>query len=179
MTERTKDTLLRFGKGLAKGLQWLSALAAGIALIAVPVILLLGKDLSSGPGDAGSGSVVGSHPYPVAAILLLMAAGLALMFLFFGRLRSIVASAQTGDPFIPENAARLEAMAWLLLGWEILNVLIGLARLYLANLTSGTENSLNWSLYDLDGLFIVLVLFILARIFRHGAAMREDLEGTV
>ena len=26
---------------------------------------------------------------------------------------------------------------------------------------------------------MVIVLFILARVFKHGAAMREDLEGTV
>ena len=26
---------------------------------------------------------------------------------------------------------------------------------------------------------LVVILFILARVFRHGAAMREDLEGTV
>jgi hypothetical protein len=31
----------------------------------------------------------------------------------------------------------------------------------------------------LFGLVVGLVLFILARVFRHGAAMREDLEGTV
>ena len=29
------------------------------------------------------------------------------------------------------------------------------------------------------GILLVLILFILARVFRHGAAMREDLEGTV
>jgi galactitol-specific phosphotransferase system IIC component len=33
---------------------------------------------------------------------------------------------------------------------------------------------------DLGGsLLLPLVLFILARVFRHGAAMREELEGTV
>ena len=33
----------------------------------------------------------------------------------------------------------------------------------------------------LDGgsILLTLILFILARVFRHGAAMREDLEGTV
>jgi hypothetical protein len=30
-----------------------------------------------------------------------------------------------------------------------------------------------------SGLVLMLVLFILSRIFRHGAAMREELEGTV
>ena len=31
----------------------------------------------------------------------------------------------------------------------------------------------------LSGLFLALVLFILARVFREGTRMREDLEGTV
>ena len=33
--------------------------------------------------------------------------------------------------------------------------------------------------FDFGGLILILTLFILARVFRHGAAMREDLEGTV
>jgi Fe-S cluster assembly ATPase SufC len=32
---------------------------------------------------------------------------------------------------------------------------------------------------DMTGILLVIILFILARVFRHGAAMREDLEGTV
>jgi hypothetical protein len=31
----------------------------------------------------------------------------------------------------------------------------------------------------LAGLFLALVLFILARVFREGTRMREDLEGTI
>lgn len=33
--------------------------------------------------------------------------------------------------------------------------------------------------FSLSSLFLSLTLFILARVFRHGAAMRDDLEGTV
>lgn len=33
--------------------------------------------------------------------------------------------------------------------------------------------------FSLTGIMIVLLLFILARVFRRGAAMREDLDGTV
>ena len=33
--------------------------------------------------------------------------------------------------------------------------------------------------FDGGGILLILILFILARVFRHGAAMREDLEGTV
>jgi hypothetical protein len=32
---------------------------------------------------------------------------------------------------------------------------------------------------DFGGIILVLTLFVLARVFKHGAAMREDLEGTV
>lgn len=85
-----------------------------------------------------------------------------------------------GDPFIPDNARRLEAMAWLLLGVTILAVVVGELRSALANLADPQgAHAIDYSLYDLHSLLIVLILFILARIFRHGAAMREDLEGTV
>ena len=33
--------------------------------------------------------------------------------------------------------------------------------------------------FSTNGLLLALVLFILARVFRTGAKMREDLEGTV
>ena len=33
--------------------------------------------------------------------------------------------------------------------------------------------------FDMTALLLTVILFILARVFRHGAAMREDLEGTV
>ena len=32
---------------------------------------------------------------------------------------------------------------------------------------------------DIEGILLALILFILARVFRHGARMRDDLEGTV
>ena len=32
---------------------------------------------------------------------------------------------------------------------------------------------------DVSGILLVVILFILARVFRHGTTMREELEGTV
>ena len=179
MNERSKDTLLRFGTVLVRILQGLCALAAGLALLFIPLALLLSQDMLPGFGGEDRIAILDASPFGTVAVLAAMAAGLAALFLFFGKLRAIIATAQEGDPFIPANARRLQAMAWLLIAWEALAVLVGLLRLHLANLVSQTEDSLDWSLYDLDGLLIVLILFILARIFRHGAAIREDLEGTV
>ncbi|UVI39709.1 DUF2975 domain-containing protein [Qipengyuania spongiae] len=179
MTEQPKDVLLRFGAVLARLLQWLSALAGGVALLLVPVVLLISQGMLPGLGGENGIDIVEASPLAAVALLAAIAASLATLFLFFGRLRAIIGTVQEGDPFIPENARRLEAMAWLLLGWEVLAVLVGLLRLHLANLVMEIDNSLDWSFADLDGLLVIVILFILARIFRHGAEMREDLEGTV
>ncbi|UUX98999.1 hypothetical protein [Sphingomonas sp. J315] len=40
----------------------------------------------------------------------------------------------------------------------------------------GTHSGVDMSF---DSLVLALVLFILARVFRHGTALRDDLEGTV
>ena len=79
----------------------------------------------------------------------------------------------------PENARRLNAMAWLLLAVQVLAVPVGLLRAGLANLVTDGDNRIDFSIYDLEGLLLVIVLLILARIFRIGTAMRTDLEGTV
>ena len=44
---------------------------------------------------------------------------------------------------------------------------------------TGPAGTIQSNVFSLSGILMVLVLFILARVFRHGAAMREDLEGTV
>lgn len=182
MTETHKDPLLLFGKLLARLLRWASALAGGIVLLLIPIVLLISQDMLPGFSRANGSDIIEASPLSVVAISAMLALILAALFHFFGKLRAIIVSAGEGDPFTPENAKRLNAMAWLFLGVKILAVLVGGLRLYLANLVDKDANggdSLDFSLYDLDAIVIVIVLFILARIFRHGAAMREDLKGTV
>jgi len=55
---------------------------------------------------------------------------------------------------------------------QLINISQTLMSTYLASNGLDTHMSLT-------GLLVGLVLLILARVFRHGAAMREDLEGTV
>jgi hypothetical protein len=178
MTDKSKDALLLFGKMLALFLQGLFALGGAIALSLIPFVLLLNQGFFTGFVDPEK-NILARFPVPGVGVALLMSVSLAALFMFFGKMRAIIGSVGEGDPFIPENAWRLNAMAWLLLVHEVATVLVGLLRIYLANLAEGTEERITVSLYDLDGLLMVLILFILARVFRHGAAMREDLEGTV
>ena len=180
MSERSKDSLLVAGKAIAAVLQALCGLAAILALLAVPFMILVSQDMVGGVLERSEMPIMEAAPFAYPGIALFMAVSFGALFLFFGRMRAIIASVADGDPFIPDNARRLNAMAWLLLTHEIAAVIIGQLRLYGVNsIYPDGESSLALSPYDLDGLLMVLVLFILARVFRHGAAMREDLEGTV
>lgn len=180
MTTERKDSLLLAGKVTALVLQGMCAVAGGVFLLLIPLVILLSQGMLPGLGDANALPDPAKYPLFGTSIALAIIANLAAMFAFFGKMRALIASAREGDPFIPENARRLNAMAWLLLGATILAVLVGELRAALANRVDGHGgHAIDYSPYDLHSLLIVLVLFILARIFRHGAAMREDLEGTV
>lgn len=180
MTDRSKDVLLHLGKVLALILQGLCALAGGVALLAILLVILLSQDMLPGFGDANDLPIIAAYPLAGVGIASSIAVSLAALFLFFGKLRAIISSVGEGDPFVPENARRLNAMAWLLLIHEVVAVLVGELRVYAANLADERGgNTIDYGPYDLDGVLIVIVLFILARVFQAGAAMREDLEGTV
>lgn len=92
------------------------------------------------------------------------------------RLLGIVDSVRAGDPFIGENARRLQTIAWTLLSMQVMHVLVG----FVASRTRSEvqELDIDWS-FSITPWIAVLLLFVLARVFEHGARMRADLEGTV
>jgi Protein of unknown function (DUF2975) len=105
---------------------------------------------------------------------------------FLVLLRRIVLSVGEGDPFIPENAERLSRMGWLVLAGQIAAIPVGALVLWIASLVEDTpaESRIRADLhsdfgFSFSSLLLMLVLFILARVFRRGASMREELEGTV
>jgi len=113
------------------------------------------------------------------ALAALLATGLVLAviaFRFLLHLRRIVDSVGTGDPFVPDNAARLTAMAWLTLAAQVVVIPAIFIGGWLTEILKDADFEFEVSL---SSILLALVLFILARVFRQGAAMREDLEGTV
>ena len=181
MSIHLNDPLLLFGKGLTVFFQGLFALLGIAAIFIIPVILLASQDMlpESLELDLPIIDTSASSVLIIAALLFMIAAA---MIMFFGKLRAIISTVGDGDPFIPENAQRLSTMAWLLLGIQVAGLCVGALRLYLANAVASTADateSLNLGIDDFEGLIMALILFILARVFRHGAAMRDDLEGTV
>ena len=91
-------------------------------------------------------------------------------------LLEIVESVRASDPFVLDNATRLTEIAWWLLAAELLHLVVGVL-VGLAS-TPAQPVHLNWT-FSFTPWIAVLLLFVLARVFVHGARMREDIEGTV
>jgi hypothetical protein len=105
-------------------------------------------------------------------------AALTLVQFIFRALRRVVASASVGDPFIEENAARLVRVAWLLLGLNVIDALIKPTVYLLA--PAAVRTKIHDTVHvSLIGLFAVLLIFVLAQVFRRGSEMRAELAGTI
>ena len=120
----------------------------------------------------GSGSFVrGMRLIAVAGI-----ASVPIGHIILQRLLAIVDTVREGDPFVVENAARLQSIAWSVVVLELLHLVVGA----IAATTASSAQSLDidWS-FSLTRGIAVLMLFVLARVFDQGARMRADLEGTV
>ena len=99
-----------------------------------------------------------------------------LFHVILNRLLSIVDTVRAGDPFIIDNARRLQTIAQILLGIQVLHLVIGFVA---ARARSEVQQlDIDWS-FSITPWIAVLLLFVLARVFEHGARLRADLEGTV
>jgi hypothetical protein len=87
------------------------------------------------------------------------------------RLLAIVDTVRVGDPFVVENARRLQAIAWSVVALELTHILIGV-------IASSAALDLDLD-YSFTPWVAILLTFVLARVFDHGARLRADLEGTV
>lgn len=181
MHDKPNDVLLLAGKVLTYIAQGGLALGALAITIAAPVMMIFHETVSLEFAEK-VGEVSGGTFIAITLGLMAIAFGIiAAAFIFFGKLRAIIASVGEGDPFAPENADRINLMAWLLLGIQVLMIPamgIGLMFAKWADATENADITIDAGL-DLEGILMVIVLFILARVFKHGASMREDLEGTV
>ena len=91
------------------------------------------------------------------------------------RLVALVRDAAAGMAFTTANAVRLRMMGWALLAINIADLVYGWVSI---RASEASGEYYGWSL-SLTGWVAVPLLFVLAHVFREGAAMRQDLEGTV
>lgn len=176
MTDTRHDPLLLAAQGFVYAIIGIMGIAATVLTIAIPFILLnrsmvIREIVESHPEAVGS-SLIG----PIIVLLLVVITLLALAIVFLFNLRRIILSVGEGDPFIPVNARRLARMGWI----TVIMQFAAFPATALAGWVQQSIDDLNVDFeFSLTGLLLALILFILARVFRQGAAMREDLEGTV
>ncbi|OBX19737.1 hypothetical protein A9995_04020 [Erythrobacter sp. QSSC1-22B] len=163
----------------------LLALLIGILIFAMAMVGIgIGAVLSVGrPTLLAEIAAAGAPQYAywvVIALLLLVEGMLFLGLRFLMELRRIVVSVEEGDPFRPANAERLARMGWLALAIWLAGIPVSLIGAWLTPYAvAAGEDVVIQGDFGVESLFLILTLFILARVFRQGAAMRDDLEGTV
>jgi uncharacterized membrane protein YhhN len=97
----------------------------------------------------------------------------------YTRLLAIVETVKAGDPFVAENAARVQTIAWAFIGLESLHIGVHIVLAIVARSLVGMQDHRNDYHFPVTGLMAILLLFVLARVFDQGARMRDELATTV
>lgn len=174
MSRLRADPLLTAARMLLYGLGGLFLFAFVLLIIGVGVMLTIER--------AALLTQIAEIGAPATLFWLLLLAVILIIVMFAALLKFVqlllrmIATVDAGDPFTPENARRLEQLGWLTVAVQtIILALYGMSWVverYKPD--AGIEGD-----YSLSGWLLVLVLFILARVFRHGTNLRAEVEGTV
>lgn len=119
----------------------------------------------------------------VVALPMAIAAWAALTFIVH-RLRLIFATLRAGDPFVPENAGHLRAIAIGIAVYQLLHyaahgvLALVITLLGRSPVESGARVIPDFSL-NLAAWFSVLAILVLAEVFREGARLRDEQKLTI
>jgi hypothetical protein len=148
----------------------------GTAILALLTATIVAEEWTMTALGIAPGSMVDRLIVPLRVIAALGLAAIPINHLILRRLLAMVGTVRQGDPFVAANAERLQAIAWALLALQAISIVIGA----IGDAVSTPEQPLHLDAgFSVNGCLAVLMTFILARVFAEGAAMREELEGTV
>ena len=146
-------------------------LTLGALLLAALLALLLPSDLDIWKEV----SRAGARGPMLAGGLLAYSLYVGVVLLIVARLRRIFTTLTIGDPFHPDNVLRLRAIGFCLAALELIN--------YIVNLVSrwafGDQFGSSHFPFNPTAWFAVLVVFVLAEVFREGARLRSEAELTI
>ena len=178
MQLKTKDPLLATVQVLLVLVKIVFIFAIVMLGIGIGAMLSVGRaEVLSKIAEAGAPD--GAYWLLLATIA--MAMGIVMLgYRFIQELSGVVDSVGESEPFRADNATRLNRMGWISVAAHAAGLLIGAMAAWFAPYIqkAGGDADLEFGV-DGGGLLLTLILFILARVFRRGADMREELEGTV
>lgn len=146
-----------------------------VALMALAALLLSFNPDLLGDLTMDMGGVMLVRKWPVvigglfAAVLYLTG-----ILVIVARLRQIFATLMTGDPFHPDNVSRLRIIGLALGSLELIRYAVWMFSAWLVLGQKKVEPNLS-----LTAWFSVLVVFVLAEVFREGARLRREAELTI
>jgi hypothetical protein len=119
--------------------------------------------------------ILGRSPGPVAALLLIgTELNLIGLLVIVQRLRRIFGTLTAGDPFHPDNVRRLRVVALMLALLELGRYGFAAIHRFLLHETPPPSDNFNPTAW-----FAVLVVMVLAEVFREGARLRREAELTI
>lgn len=151
---------------------WVSVALLGLMALLAILLSFNPEFLANVTIDFGQGDVA-NGPTMAAG---LAAAGLYVggILLIVGRLRRIFATLTAGDPFHPDNVRRLRVIGLILAGLEVGRYAFWAVSAWLLPGVEEVQSGV-----DLTTWFAVLVIFVLAEVFREGARLRREAELTI
>jgi hypothetical protein len=176
MSNVAQNRILRITRWLVYLLMGLVA-AAGIILAAMSVALPVFwtsavEELARKQPDVDVSTLLPQLLFVFAFAVMT----LGLIWTIMRKLLVIIATVETGDPFVHANAVRLKAIGWMMIALQIVGIPLAIAAGEVADQFGDSDTGLDMGI---GGVLGILLVFILAGIFERGAEMREELEGTV
>ncbi|MFZ5719717.1 MAG: DUF2975 domain-containing protein [Pseudomonadota bacterium] len=149
---------------------------AAVLLSFNPDLLMNRLPAGADPAELESGGVAELIRNGPAIIGGLVGMGLYLsgILVIVGSLRRIFMTLTAGDPFHPDNVARLRLIGLMLAGLELGRYAFWAVSAWLFAGVDRVEPS-----FSLTAWFSVLVVFVLAEVFREGARLRREAELTI
>ncbi len=169
---RSVASVLRWVLGFINVFVTVGVVVTGAGLL----VSMLVPDFASGFLDGLARDTKGEAPPGIRASqqLVYLAAFVASLSTWWvlNRLRRMFLAVNQGDAFDPANVGRLQGVGTGLIGIQVSFLILAV------NVPAGIPGNLEYD-FDLGGWLGILIVFMLAEVFRQGAAMRDDQQMTV
>jgi hypothetical protein len=151
---------------------WGGLAVVGLLLLAALVLSVEGDLLARLAKDGGGAAA----PRTTVLVSGLAAAGLyvAGLLVIVDQLRRIFLTLSVGDPFHPDNVRRLRTIGVALAAVELVRYLVWALGAWVLPGVDRVEGRMSFTAW-----FAVLVVFVLAEVFREGARLRRESELTI
>jgi len=178
------SSVLKIGLDVFNVLLW-AALATCVVLIFVVLIaqpFLASQITIEGEADPERVRALLRSPL-VPALFAVFALYVGGLVFIVGRLRRVFGTLTQGDPFQPENVRRLQMIGFTLAGLELLSYTVRGGMIWVGRTRMAGDLDLRsvgeGFSFNLTIWFAVLVVFVLAEVFREGARLRREAELTI